>query len=238
MKRLILFLILIMSTNLKSQNEGMKRIEFEEIVMYSISDKEMNDLLINQGGVLNTKFTDLADSINVYNLNNGNVIYEMVELRSFLFDSENDLEFFLKRTVEIAHNDVKRKIEIKDENFINKKELYIQLFIHAFDISLDFKNIEDLKKVDQIIKCQGINDIIPKYNYSLVAILGEFLKFNMNNVDWKSLKIRDDLPVRYVIFGGQHLHDPSVILENIIYHNSNFKKNIEFYKTVKSILDQ
>lgn len=237
MKNVLNIISLLFFISINSQTIKMKKIEFENIIMYSISEKEMKDFLKNQKGVLNKNLTDIENSCNVYNLNNGKVIYEMVKLQSFLFDSENDLQYFLKRTVEIANNSVKRKFEIKDEDFIDKRALYIQLFTQTFDISLDFKNIEDLRKIDKIFKEHNINNIIPKYNYSLVAIVGEFLKSNLKNVDWKSLKVSDDTPVRYVIYGGENLQDPSSVLENVIYNKSNFKKNIAFYKTVKSILD-
>jgi len=190
----------------------------------------MKSLLENHKGILNKELTEVEKSCNIYNLDNGKVIYEMVSLQSFLFDSENDLQYFLKRTVEIATNSVKRKFEIKDESFLEKRELYIQLFKQTFDLSLDFKNLDDLKKVD-------INNIIPKYNYSLIAIVGEFLKYNIKDSDWKSLKVSDDIPIRYVIYREGEFQDPSSIMENVIYNKSNFKKNIEFYKTVKSALD-
>lgn len=237
MKKVLNIISLLFFITINSQTIKMKKIDFENIIMYSISEKEMKDFLKNQKGVLNEDLTDIENSCNVYNLNNGKVIYEMVKLQSFLFDSENDLQYFLKRTVEIANNSVKRKIEIKDQDFIDKKALYIQLFVQTFNISLDFKNIEDLRKIDKIFKDYNINDIIPKYNYSLVAIIGEFLKYNLKDVDWKSLKVSDDSPIRYVIYGGQNLHDPSSIFENIIYNKSNFKKKVEFYKTVNSILN-
>lgn len=237
MKNILNIICLFFVISINAQTIKMKKIKFENITMYSISEKEMKDLLKKQKGVLDENLTNLESSCNVYNLDNGKVIYEMVKLQSFLFDSKNDLQYFLKRTNEIATGSVKRKFEIKDENFIDKKELYIELFTQEFDLKLDFKNIDDLKKVDKIFKKVDIKNIVPKYNYSLIAIVGEFLKSNMNNVNWKSLKVSDDTPIRYVIHGGKNLQDPSSILESIIYNKSNFKKEITFYKTVKSILD-
>lgn len=237
MKVILNIICFFIYLNINSQTVKMKKIEFENITMYSISEKEMKDLLREYKGFLDNELTNSETSCNVYNLDNRKVIYEMIGLQSFLFNSQNDLQYFLKRTTEIATGSVKRKFEIKDENFIDKKELYVKLFIQEFGLELDFKNINDLKKVDEIFKKVDIKNIVPKYNYSLVAIVGEFLKSNMKNADWKSLKVSDDTPIRYVIYGGRNLQDPSSVLESIIYNKSNFKKDIAFYKTVKSILD-
>lgn len=237
MKIILNVLCLFFVVNINSQSIKMKKIDFEGIVVYTITTKEMETLVKEHKGILNKNLTNTENSCNVYDLNNGKVIYEMVKLQSFLFDSVKDLQFFLKRTTEIATNSVKRKFEIKDDNFISKKQLYIDLFTQSFDIELDFKNIDDLKKVDKIFKKEHIDNVIPKYNYSLIAVLGEFLRVNIKDVDWKSLKVSDNTPIRYVIYGGKNLQDPASILESIIYNKSDYKKNITFYKTVKSILD-
>ncbi len=106
------------------------------------------------------------------------------------------------------------------------------MFISSFDISLDFSNLEYLKQIDAVFKRNGFTTIIPKYNYSLAALLGEFLKNNIDNAVWIKLFVNKVFSYRYLISIDNKMEHPSVILEKILNKNGQYK----FYTTVKDIV--
>lgn len=237
MRTILKIISLCFAISINAQIKDMKKIEFERITLYSLSVKEMEKFLQDYKGVLNKELTDKEKLCNIYNLNDDRIIYEMIDLNCYLFSNINDFKEFKIKASELSKNSNKSKFEIKDENFISKRDLYINLFCQNLDLNINFKNIDDLKKIDSLFRKNDVNDIIPKYNYSLIAIVGEFLKNNIENSEWKRLQINENSFAKYILYWGNDIQVPSDVLEEIVYNKSNLKRNTTFYKTIKGIVD-
>lgn len=190
-----------------------------DIKFYTINQKEKNTLIKEFDGLFKEDLSDKKYSSKVYMLNDNRVIFDMVDMKIFLFSSLSDMERFKAITSEIAVENVKSQIEIKDDDFISKVYLYITFFKDSFSIDIDFNNVEDLKKIDTLIDKKEY-DIIIKYKNSLVAIAGEFIRLNVKNGEWKYL-VDNTNPINPVIDCHKGLFEPIYIIEEVIYNEKS-----------------
>ncbi len=89
----------------------MKEIEFESIVIHTINKKEKEGLLKKHNGIFNESLKDTKKLTQGYDLDDERIIYELTGIKIFLFKSQKDLYYFLKRTSEIATQSARIGIE-------------------------------------------------------------------------------------------------------------------------------
>lgn len=221
-----------------SQESKMKKIDFEKISCYIINKKEKDSLLKNNNGILDKNLSDTEKMLEAYKLNDGKYVYDMVDIQTFMFNSADDLKFFLKRTTEIAIKSTKSQIDIKDENLLEKKDLYINLFLENYEIELDFEKLDHLKKIDILFRDNKIENITPKYNYSLTLIVGEFLNYNITDFSWSKLIIDNrNSTFKYILLKNNQMLEPAVILESIINKKMEDRNSDDFFETLNDIVN-
>ena len=222
-----------------SQEYKMKKIDFEKISCYIINNKEKDSLLKNNNGVLDKSLSNTEKMLEAYKLNDGKYVYDMVDIQTFMFNSVDDLKFFLKRTTEIATGSVENFIVIKDEGLLEKKDLYINFFLENYEIELEFGKLDNLRKIDLLFRENRIENITPKYNYSLTLIIGEFLKYNIADFNWSKLIIDNNKKgaFKYVLLKKNHMLEPSVILESIINKKMVDRNSDDFFEILNDIVN-
>ncbi|WP_420552291.1 hypothetical protein [Tenacibaculum aiptasiae] len=191
----------------------------QEITYHTLTEKEKDSLLVNFKGVLNKEMSDSKYDSEVYVLNDNRIIFDMMDMKTFLFNDLDDLKNFKKLTSKIAKESVKSKIQVKDKNFIDKIDLYTTFFLNSYD--LDFSDVNELKKLDSLLESFNEKEIL-KHKNSLVAIIGCFLKENVINGEWIYLKNDAVNTINPVINCDNGLFEPIYILEDIVYNKKSF----------------
>lgn len=129
----------------------MKKKNYFGIDVQELSEKEMN-LILNENNLKNIEH--IGGDI-VHYLSNGSVIFEMENIKGYLFDNTDDFNKFIERSSKpqpMGDSMLTYTHPIKDSLFIDKIEQYVTFFFGQRNITLDFGNKGDLEKFDEILK--------------------------------------------------------------------------------------
>lgn len=188
MKRLTILATILIACNLTLYSQtDMKKKNYFGIDVQELSEKEMN-LILNEN---NLKSTEHIGGDIVHYLSNGSVIFEMENIKGYLFNNTDDFNKFIERSSKpqpIGDSMLTYTHPIKDSLFIDKIEQYVTFFFGQHNFTLDFGDKGDLEKFDKILNQLKVEEL-KKYRLSIVAIIGEFIVNNCYNANWKYLNI-------------------------------------------------
>lgn len=225
MKNIILIIFAVISlTNSYSQ---MNKKTFYEIEYSVLTGKEKKAILTNQD-VSNVK-KEKGD--NIFTLNDGRIVYEMVDVKTYLFKNIIDFNYFEKKSVELANESVGRKTAIKDLTFINKIPFYIELFKQRYSLDFDPNDLNSLKKVDNVLNSIERQNIL-KFRRSIIAIIGESIVLKTEDGKWKNFQINKNTNIP-AIFAKGSVIDPVAIFDYEFYEKYEEGKKISLYNSIK-----
>lgn len=181
-------------------------------------------------GVLDEENSDVNVGDFLFILNDGRVIYEMSGIKTFLFKNKQDFKTYINKSVELALSSTKSKISVRDDKFISKRDLYIELFRSAYFLKLDTKDITTLSNVDSTLNKLSEQDIL-KYKLTIIAIIGEYIVQNSKDAVWQYLNHPSDGKIPIITASGTII-EPIKIFEVQFYEQYKKGKQFNLYETI------
>lgn len=228
-------LVLLMSYTIAYSQTDMKKKTFKDIDYFELSDKERVKIM-DEHKQIDTKGYkgDL-----IHKLANGQVIFEMKGITSFLFESEERFKKYIEITEQPQATDEELRTyshPISDSSFIEKKDMYVSFFLGQNELELDLNIIDELKKLDEVLNKMS-NEDVKKYRLSLVAIIGEFISLNIEGAEWKYLNVTNSERHPVILVKDKELVNPATIFYDEYNRKvSNPAYQININKAVKEFL--
>jgi len=233
-----LFIVATIFFNIQAYSQvGMKEKNFSGIKYFELTNKERQAILEDK--ILVTREESNGDYI--YRLSDDRVVYEMKDIVTFLFTTEDDFDNYMKITGSPEPLDEILQTfthPIKDSSFIEKRELYITFFAGELELNIDISDIEDLSKVDVELNNLSIEEL-KKYRLSIIALIGEFIVTNLHGAEWKYLNIPNPQKERspVVMVDSKTLINPaSIFYEEYNKKIGNLKYKIDITRTIRLYL--
>lgn len=216
----------------------MKEKTFLNFKYFELSDKEKDSILVKA-----TDFTkeELKGDF-IYKLPDGKVIFEMISIANYLFETERIFEGYMEASSKPQHPDgllFTYSHPIKDTSFIEKKEMYIAFLAGEYGIEFDLTDKKTLERVSSLLN-ELDNREIKKYRLSLIALIGDFIVSNVEGAEWKYINIpnpqKERAPVIFI--NGKTLVDPGTIFyEEYNKRELNKEYQISLENAVKTYLE-
>lgn len=230
----ILIAFMFFSCKYPYSQDVMKKKKFKDIEFFELTDKERVNILKENHSVKPENYK--GDYI--YRLSNGRILFEMKDIVTFLFLSEEDFNKYIESTESPQPiGDVLQTYThpIQDSSFIEKREMYIAFFAGVHQLEIDLADPKDLAKLDKLLNLLD-NQELKKYRLSIVAMIGEFIVANLPVAEWKYLNIsysqKERVPV--ILVDEKTLINPA----NIFYeeYNKRVKNPNHVINITKSVL--
>jgi hypothetical protein len=217
----------------------MKSKTFFDIKIFELTNKERDSLLLTK-----SHRTTAYKGNFIHQITDGQVVYELTDVKNYLFDSQSDFYKFIEKTATpqvIGEFIFSYTHPVKDSTFIEKINDYIVLFTGANEVVLNLRNIDDLKKVDSLLNRWEMSEF-RKFRLSLIALVGEFVlnKLGTDDAGWKyfnySVNGKSERNPA-IIFKGKTIIDPATIV-NDQYNNKikNPRYEINLYKATQEMI--
>lgn len=230
-----LHLYLLIGCTISNSQTDMKEKTFKSIEYFELSNRERVKMMGDHEPI-DTK--DYKGDL-IHKLPNGQIIFEMKGITSFLFESEERFKEYIEITEQPQATDGKLRTyshPISDSSFIEKKDMYVSFFLGQTELEIDLNNIDELKKLDEVLNRMS-NEDVKKYSLSLVAIIGEFISLNIEEAEWKYLNITNSERHPVILVKDKELVDPATIFyEEYNRKSSNYAYQININKAVKEFL--
>lgn len=213
----------------------MKKKAFKDIDYFELSDNERLKIM---GGHKPVDTKEYKGDL-IHKLANGQVVFEMKGITSFLFESEERFKKYIELTEQPQATDDKLRTyshPIGDSRFIEKKDMYVSFFLGQTELEIDLSVIDELKKLDVVLNRMSTEDV-KKYRLSLVAIIGEFISLNIEGAEWKYLYITSSERHPVILIKDKEVVNPATIFYdeyNSKVLNSAYQININ--KAVKGFV--
>ncbi|RUT67791.1 hypothetical protein D0817_24565 [Flavobacterium cupreum] len=228
MRKIILIVLLnLLITKTYSQ---MTKKTFYEIEFFILKEKDKKSILLSSKDFIQKK----VKGDNIYELADGRIIYEMIGIEIYLFQNKEDFNYFEVKCEEIANESVKRKTEIKDLNFIEKRFLYIDFFKQAYNIDFKTSDLNSLIKLDDLLNTLKKEDVL-KYRLSIIAIIGESIISNTKEGKWRNFQISKNVNIPAIFVQGSVI-DPVEIFDNQIFTKSDKRNKISISNYLKKLI--
>lgn len=221
-------------SSIKSQSIMQKKTMFD-INFHLISAKEKDSLINTFRGVFDNENSNLDVGDSLFVLNDGRIIYEMTDIKTFLFQNKQEFKSYVDKSVQLGLESTKSRIIIKDEKFIQKRDLYVELFNSTYSLELEPKDIKTLSKVDSILNSINEQDIL-KFKLSIIAIIGEYISHNCKEAIWKYLNHPSAGKIPILIANGTII-EPVKIFEVQFYDQYKKGKPFNLLRTVQEYVD-
>ena len=228
------FILIIFATVILTKSYSqMNKKKFFDIDFFILTKNEKKIILNNKADF--TLRVEKGD--NIYTLNDGRIIYEMLDVKTYLFNNITDFNYFESKCIEIANEETKSKTEVKDLKFIEKRFLYIDFFKQAYGIDFNLNDLKSIKTIDDLLNSLNKEDIL-KYKLSIIAVIGELIILNSDSKDgkWKDFQIKKDIFTPMIFVKGSVI-DPVKIFDNEFYEKYEKGKKISILNSVKQYIE-
>lgn len=176
----------------------MKTEHYNDVYYFVITKKEMLKLIKSRD---KTELLENYERIHI--LEDNRVIFEMIDVKNFLFGSEEDFLRFRENIIEESHSSVQDEFEIRNTN------------LYVYDEVISFLSEELHKDITygNILKLIGTTDknLLLKYGSYFTFLLGSHIIKNNRGIEWKYLKISNDY-YKYVLITSTELINISFLL--------------------------
>ena len=139
----------------------------------------------------------------VYFLEDNRVLFEMIDVKNFLFSSKEDFFRFKGKVIEESFNSVQNEFEIRNTNLYVYDEVIDFL---SKDLSKDITHENILELIETIDK-----NLLLRHGSYFTFLLGSHIIRNNPDIEWKYLKISKDY-YTYVLITNAELINISYLL--------------------------
>jgi hypothetical protein len=164
----------------------MKPQSFKNASYHAISKKEFGSILKKSHvEVVNSRL--LNEGENLYLIDNGKVLYDLLNTKFFLFECLADFEAYVELFSKMPENKNGVEVIVGDFDIITHKERLVKSLGELLRIEINTKELEILSKLDSIIYNLNDNQLVIDNIHALIAITGEVIIANCQNAEWKYL---------------------------------------------------
>src|SRR5690606_25887334 len=198
MKNKILFVLFILLNNYIS-GQTMKIESYKNVEYFVLTKKEMLKLIKE-----NKYKTELVENHErVYFLEDNRVIFEMIDVKNFLFSSKEDFLRFKGKVIEESLSSVQNEFEIRNTNLYVYDEVINFL---SKELNKDITNENILELIETTDK-----NLLLRHGSYFTFLLGSHIIKNNPDIEWKYLKISKDY-YTYVLINSIELINISFLL--------------------------
>lgn len=228
---ILFFLFLLNCNKMISQNP-------KDLVVAFLDNSQGTQLIENYCAVqLKSPFK--SEELSIFELNDGRAVLKILDYNTInnkynLFASLSDLYSYLELVFNLEEDSIEFSFDYPID-FCSNNEFYINEFMKLYGKELEFHILSDLQLVDQYLNRSLNSDVFAEDIFvCLTAVVGEFIKCNVNGLTWTFLAYDDDesnYPV--LVTKSGKIYQPSIIVYKELFEYFVEEGEVAFFEHVK-----